>query len=155
MGIKVSAEKKREFEEELKYSKNEGRKEVVEEIQRTRAFGDLSENYEYKTARENQDKLEARIVELENILSKCDVYEVKSHYDCVDLGCTVTVEDVDTEKKQVLQIVGIYESDPHTTPKKISNEAPLGKALLGAKVDEEVDFEHKDKVVTYRIVSIK
>lgn len=155
MGIKVSAEKKRAFEEELKYSKNEGRKEVVEEIQRTRAFGDLSENYEYKTARENQDKLEARIVELENILSKCDVYEVKSHYDCVDLGCTVTVEDVDTEKKQVLQIVGIYESDPHTTPKKISNEAPLGKALLGAKVDEEVDFEHKDKVVTYRIVSIK
>ncbi len=155
MGIKVSAEKKREFEEELKYSKNEGRKEVVEEIQRTRAFGDLSENYEYKTARENQDKLEARIVELENILSKCEVYEVKSHYDCVDLGCTVTVEDVDTEKKQVLQIVGIYESDPHTMPKKISNEAPLGKALLGAKVDEEVDFEHKDKVVTYRIVSIK
>ena len=73
----------------------------------------------------------------------------------MELGCTVTVEDVDTDRRQTLQIVGIYESDPNTEPKKISNESPLGKALMGAEKDDEVDFEHKNNIVTYRIVDIK
>ena len=114
-------------------------------------------NYEYKIAREEQGKLEERIQQLEDILApgKYEIYEVKDHYDKVELGCTVTVEDIDTERRQTLQIVGIYESDPNTEPKKISNESPLGKALMGACEDDEVDFEHKNNTVTYRIVEIK
>ena len=102
-------------------------------------------------------RTEERIQQLEDILApgNCEIYEVKDHYDKVELGCTVTVEDVDTDRRQTLQIVGIYESDPNTEPKKISNESPLGKALMGAEKDDEVDFEHKNNIVTYRIVDIK
>ena len=147
----------KEFEDELNYKKNEGRKEVILKIQEARAFGDLSENYEYKIAREEQGKLEERIQQLEDILTagNYEIYEIKDHYDKVELGCTVTVEDIDTDRCQTLRIVGIYESDPNTEPKKISNESPLGKALMGAKKGDEVDFEHKNNTVTYRIVEIK
>lgn len=157
MAVKITAAKLQEFKDELNYKKNDGRKEVIVKIQETRAFGDLSENYEYKIAREEQGKLEERIQQLEDILApgNCEIYEVKDHYDKVELGCTVTVEDVDTDRRQTLQIVGIYESDPNTEPKKISNESPLGKALMGAEKDDEVDFEHKNNIVTYRIVDIK
>ena len=157
MAVKITAAKLQEFKDELNYKKNDGRKEVIVKIQEARAFGDLSENYEYKIAREEQGKLEERIQQLEDILApgKYEVYEIKDHYDQVELGCTVVIEDIDTERRQTLQIVGIYESDPNTEPKKISDESPLGKALLGAKVDDEVDFEHKNNTVTYRIVEIK
>ena len=157
MAVKITAAKLQEFKDELNYKKNEGRKEVIVKIQEARAFGALSENYEYKIAREEQGKLEERIQQLEDILApgKYEIYEVKDHYDKVELGCTVTVEDIDTERRQTLQIVGIYESDPNTEPKKISNESPLGKALMGACEDDEVDFEHKNNTVTYRIVEIK
>lgn len=72
----------------------------------------------------------------------------------------VTVEDVDADddapgKFRTYEIVGIYESDPNSEPKKISNESPLGKAFLGAEKDEYVDFEHKGNTVTYRIAEIK
>lgn len=78
MAVFITAEKKKEFEEELKYLKNEGRKNAVKKIQEARAFGDLSENAEYDIAKAEQGKLEARIVELEGVLSNCEVYEKKS-----------------------------------------------------------------------------
>lgn len=157
MAVKITAAKVKEFEDELNYKKNEGRKEVILKIQEARAFGDLSENYEYKIAREEQGKLEERIQQLEDILTagNYEIYEIKDHYDKVELGCTVVVEDIDTDRRQTLQIVGIYESDPNTEPKKISNESPLGKALMGAQKGDEVDFEHKNNTVTYKIVDIK
>lgn len=160
MAVKITAAKKKEFEDELKYLKNEGRQNAVKKIQEARAFGDLSENAEYDIAKAEQGKLEARIVELEGVLSDCEVYEVKSSYDKVELGCTVTVEDVDADdddpnKTRVFSIVGIYESDPNSVPKKISDASPIGRALLGAKKDEYVDFEHKGNTVTYLIKDIK
>lgn len=160
MAVKITAEKKLEFENELKFLKNEGRQNAVKKIQEARAFGDLSENAEYDIAKAEQGKLEARIVELDTVLSDCEVYEIKSAYNKVELGATVTVEDVDADddspvKERTYQIVGIYESDPNSEPKKISNESPLGRALMGAKPDEYVDFEHKGNTVTYLIKSIK
>ena len=160
MSVFITAEKKREFQEELKYLKNDGRKNAVNKIQEARAFGDLSENAEYDIAKAEQGKLEARIVELEGVLSECELYELKSAYEKVEIGSTVTVEDVDADddapgKFRTYQIVGVYESDPNSEPKKISNESPIGKAFLGAARDEYVDFEHKGNTVTYRIVDIK
>lgn len=160
MAVFITAEKKKEFEEELKYLKNEGRKNAVKKIQEARAFGDLSENAEYDIAKAEQGKLEARIVELEGVLSDCEVYEKKASYKKVEMGCVVTVEDMDADddapgKFRTYEIVGIYESDPNSEPKKISNESPLGKAFLGAEKDEYVDFEHKGNTVTYRIAEIK
>ena len=155
MAAKITAKKKEEFEKELYYLKNEGRREVVAKIQEAKAFGDLSENYEYKIALEEQLKSEGRIAELEGILASCEVYEPAVGASVVSLGSVVTVEDVDTGKERTFEIVGIYESDPNSTPKKISNESPIGKALLGHEVDEEVDFAHNGKNVTYLILSIK
>ncbi len=154
MATKMTAEKKVDFENELAYLIGEGRQDVINQIQEARAFGDLSENYEYKVAREEQDKLEGRINEIKEILAKCELYEVKDSYDKIDLGCTVTIEDIDTERRQTLQVVGIYESDPTAEPKKVSNESPLGRALMGAEEGDEVDFEHKGNIVTYQIVKI-
>ena len=81
MAVKITAAKLQEFKDELNYKKNDGRKEVIVKIQEARAFGDLSENYEYKIAREEQGKLEERIQQLEDILApgNCEIYEVKDH----------------------------------------------------------------------------
>lgn len=155
MAAKITAGKKQAFEEELRYLKNEGRQDAVKKIQEARAFGDLSENYEYKIAREEQGKLETRIVEIESILASCEVYEPAKGSKVVALGSVVTVEDIDTEKRSVFEIVGVYESDPNTTPKKISDESPIGKVLMGHEKDDEVDFVHKGRTVTYCIVDIK
>lgn len=152
---KMTAQTKAQFEEELRFRKDEGRRDVVEKIQEARAFGDLSENYEYKTALEEQTKNEARIAELEGILSTAEVYVPKTNSDTVVLGSVITVEDVDTGKRTDYEMVGIYESDPNATPKKISNESPLGQVFMGAEVDDEVDFTRNGKTVTYCIVKIK
>ena len=143
MATKISAGKKAEFEEELRYLKNEGRQEVVEKIQEARAFGDLSENYEYKIARDDQDKLNARIAELENILANCEVYVPARLASVVSLGSVVTVTDLDTDEEKTFEIVGIYEV------------SPIGKALLGHEEGDEVDFTHKGNTVTYSIDKIK
>lgn len=155
MATKICAGKKAEFEEELRYLKNEGRQEVVEKIQEARAFGDLSENYEYKIARDDQDKLNARIAELENILANCEVYVPARLASVVSLGSVVTVTDLDTDEEKTFEIVGIYESDPNSIPKRISDVSPIGKALLGHEEGDEVDFTHKGNTVTYSIDKIK
>ena len=152
---KMTAQTKAQFEEELRFRKDEGRRDVVEKIQEARAFGDLSENYEYKTALEEQTKNEARIAELEGILSMAEFYVPKTNSDTVVMGSVITVEDVDTGKRTDYEMVGIYESDPNATPKKISNESPLGQVFMGAEVDDEVDFTRNGKTVTYCIVKIK
>ncbi|MBR2988962.1 MAG: transcription elongation factor GreA [Clostridia bacterium] len=152
---KMTAETKKKFQEELLYLKDEGKKEIVRKIQEARAFGDLSENYEYKVAKEDETKHEARIAEVETILANSEIYEPVKGGDTVVLGSTVTIEDVDTGKKSEYEMVGIYESDPNATPKKISDESPLGRVLLGAQLDDEVDFTRNGKTITYCIVKIK
>lgn len=154
MAEKMTAAKKQQFEEELHYLKNEGTREAGKNIQEARAFGDLSENYEYKVAREEKEKLEARIIELENILANCEIYERVPNSDTVALGSIVTIEDEDG-KKIKYEIVGKYESDPNTVPKRISDVSPLGRALFGAAKDEEIDFTHNGRTTTYLIVNIE
>ncbi len=154
MAEKMTAETKMRLEQELDYLRNEGKREAGRNLQEARSFGDLSENYEYKVAIEEKEKIEARIVELEGILSSCEVYERVPNSDTVTLGSIVTIEDEDG-KRAKYEIVGKYESDPNANPKRISDVSPLGRAIFGAEVDDEVDFTHNGKTTTYLIVEIE
>ena len=143
------------LEEELRFLKNEGLKERVENLQTARGFGDLSENYEYKVAREEMNKAEARIQEIEIILSSVEIYEKKKNSSKVELGSVVTIQDVDTNVKKTYEIVGDFEADLNATPIRICYTSPLGKILLGAKKGSEVDYVHNGKEVTYEITDIE
>lgn len=109
---------------------------IIARIQIAREFGDLAENSEYDAAKEEQSLLESRIIELQEILSKAHVLEQVKQSEIVVIGSTVTVEMNDEIHE--FAIVGSVEADP--AQKKISNESPVGKALLGLKVGEVIEI---------------
>lgn len=133
----VTSKGLQEAQSELDYLRKIKRKEVTERIQRAREFGDLSENSEYDAALEEHNLTESRIAELEGLLKNVQIIkEEKFKSDFVVIGSTVTVEiDGDIDE---FTIVGKMEADP--SKKKISNESPLGEALLGTKVGETVEI---------------
>lgn len=123
---------------------------AAEAIKTAREFGDLSENAEYQSARLEQEKLEARISEIEHILSSTEVIKPpKGGSTKVQIGSTVTLKNHDTKK---FQVVGTVEADPLNG--KISDESPIGKALLGKKVGEAVEIVTPAETHTYKIVDI-
>ena len=132
--IKLTAEGKKRYEAELNELKTVKRKEIAENLQTARAQGDLSENSEYDEAKNDQAKLEARIKELETILRNVEVSTEKVH-----IGSTVRVHDRDFDEDATYQIVGSSEADPFNG--KISDESPVGKALLDKTVGETVKVE--------------
>ena len=124
-----------ETQEELNFLKKTRRMQVAQRIQRAREFGDLSENSEYDAAMDEQALVENRIAELENVLKSVQVISEFRQTDFVVIGSTVAVEmDGDMDE---FTIVGRVETDP--SKKRISNESPLGQALLGAKQGETVE----------------
>lgn len=144
----ITAAGKRELEDELK-SLIDSRPDVAEEIATARAQGDLSENAEYTSARERQNRVESRIAEIEEILKGAKI--IASDGDgTVGLGDTLTVENngVQTE----YQLVGAIEADPLNN--KISHESPLGSALLGKKVGDTVTIKTPKGERQYTIVSL-
>lgn len=143
----------KKLEEELEELKVVRRKEVAEKIKEARGQGDLSENAEYDSAKEEQAEIEARIVVLEKMLRNADVIdddEVRS--DIISIGCTVTLLDIEFEEEMEYTIVGSAEADP--LKGKISNESPVGMALLGHKIGQEVSIEVPSGVVTYKVLKI-
>lgn len=137
--IDLTKEGKKKLEDELK-KLIDGRAEIIEKIATARAFGDLSENEDYSAARTEQKVAESRILEIEDILKNARIVEgVKS--DKISLGSTVTVEL--KGKQFVYSIVGTVEADPLSG--KISNESPVGKALLGKKAGEEYTLPNGNK----------
>jgi len=118
---------------------------VAERIKQARELGDLSENAEYQTAREEQDRLENRIGELEHILQNVQVIKKPKANGTVRLGSTVKLKD---GKMLEFQVVGTIEADP--LHGKVSDESPIGKALLGKKVGDKVELNG----ASYKIVSI-
>lgn len=120
---------------ELEYLKKTKRTEIAEKIHQAREYGDLTENSEYDSAMEEQALIENRISELENILKNVKVIAEESRNDFVVIGSTVKI-DMDDGIDE-FKIVGRVEADP--SKKRISNESPLGAALLGAKKDEVVE----------------
>jgi transcription elongation factor GreA len=127
------------------------RKVIAERIKSARELGDLSENAEYQTAREDQDRLETRVSELEHILQNLQIIKKPSSNGSVKLGSSVKLKSPDGKTKQ-FQVVGTIEADPLSG--KISDESPIGKALLGKKEGDNVEIKLGRDLVTYKISSI-
>lgn len=122
---------------------------VAEKIKTAREFGDLAENAEYQTARQEQEKLEARISEVEHILQNVEVIAKPKGDSKVQLGSTVTLKNGATK---TYQVVGTVEADPLNG--KISDESPIGQALLGKKVGDNVEIKTPAETTTYKITNI-
>ena len=149
-----------ELVKKLDYLVGVRRAEVTEQMQVARSFGDLSENAEYDAAKEAQAKLEAEIAQLEyQIQNARIVSEEEMSSDTVNLGLTVKIKDLATKEVMEYKIVGITEADP--IEGRISNESPVGKALMGHKKGDKVEvlIESKDAsegtVLKFQIMEIK
>jgi transcription elongation factor GreA len=127
------------LKQEIDYLSGEKRREVAERIKEAREFGDISENSEYDDAKNEQMMLEQRIATLEEKLRSATVIDASElDTDVVRVGVTVNVKDGDG-KSDVFMIVGSTEADPSAKPKRLSNESPVGKALLGHKKGDKVE----------------
>lgn len=143
----------KELEAELEYLKTEKRKEISEKIKVARGFGDLSENAEYDEAKKEQGEVEVKIVQLENMLKKAKVIdEDEIDTSKVTVGTKVKLFDIDFEEEVVYEIVGSTEAEPDKN--KISDESPLGRALLGATVNETVSVESPNGEYQVKILEI-
>ena len=130
------------------------RAEVSEHLKEAKSYGDLSENAEYDAAKDEQRDLEERIARIEYMMRNAKVIsEEELTGDSVNLGLTVKIKDIDTKEKYTYTIVGITNADPFEG--KISNESPVGKALLGKRKGEKVEVVMPDNsTVTYQIMEI-
>lgn len=142
------------LETELQDLKVIWRKEVAQKIKEAREQGDLSENAEYDAAKDEQRDIEARIEEIEKILKNAEVVaEEEVDLDTIGVGCQVRILDCEFDEELEYKIVGSTEAN--SLKGMISNESPVGKALLGAKVGETVDVETQAGVLTYKVLEIQ
>jgi transcription elongation factor GreA len=140
--------------QELEYLKSVKRKEVVERIKIARSFGDLSENSEYDSAKEEQAFVEGRITTLENMIRNAKIIaESELAGDSVTLGSSVTFIELPDGEEETYSIVGSAEADPFEG--KISNDSPIAKSLIGKKVGDQVTVQTPGGEMNVRIVSIK
>jgi transcription elongation factor GreA len=145
---------KEKLVQELEYLKSVKRKEVVERIKIARSFGDLSENSEYDSAKEEQAFVEGRITTLENMIRNAKIIEeTEMTSDAVGLGRSVTFVELPDGEEETYTIVGSAEADPFEG--KISNDSPIAKSLFGKKVGDQVSVQTPGGEMSVRIVSIK
>lgn len=149
----LTAEGKKQLEEKLAYYKSTRRVEATEKIAIAREFGDLSENSEYDAAKEEQAQIEAEIREMEDILLNCEIIENGADEGVVNIGSTVKVYDEEFDEELELKILGSTESNPALGI--ISNNSPLGSALIGKKKGEKVCVKMEAGDLVYKIVDIK
>ncbi len=151
--IILTHEGKVKLEEELQNLKVVRRAEVAVKIKEARAQGDLSENAEYDAAKEEQAEIESRITQIQNMLKKAQVIdESEFAAGVVNLGNKVRIFDKEFEEEDVYSIVGSAEADPMNG--KISNESPIGRALLGHQVGDIVSVETPDGFIEIEILEI-
>ncbi len=145
----------KKLEDELHDLKVVRRKEVAGKIKEAREQGDLSENAEYDVAKDEQRDIEARIEEIEKILKNAEVVvEDEVDYEKISVGCKVKVLDMEYDEEMEFQLVGSTEAN--SLQGKISNESPVGKALIGAKQGDVVDVEMADgDVMQYKVLKIE
>ena len=142
-----------ELETELNHLKTDKRNEVLNALKEARALGDLSENAEYDSARDEQAKLEARIKEVEYILEHATIIDENASSDTVQIGSTVELEYDGDDETEEYRIVGRQEAYPFNN--KISNESPIAAAILNKKIGETVEVSSPDGVYKVKIVSVK
>ena len=144
----------KKLQDELENLKSVRRIEVAERIKQAIAFGDISENSEYDDAKNEQAFIEGRIQELEQKLRNVEVIsEDKKSKKEVTMGCTVVVRDMELEEDMEYTLVGTAEADPEAM--RISNESPVGAAILGQKVGKVVEVQAPVGTIKYKIMKIK
>lgn len=142
------------LEDELDFLKSKKRAEIALRIKQALAFGDISENSEYDEAKNEQAFVEGRIVQIENILKTAKVIDDEDiQTDIVSVGCKVNLRDVELGDEVEYSIGGSAEADPINL--KISNESPVGKALIGKTIGSIVDIVVPDGIIKYEILNIK
>lgn len=142
----------KKLEDELQDLKVNRRKEVAQKIKEAREQGDLSENAEYDAAKDEQRDIEARIEEIEKILKNAEVADDEFGAGVINLGSTVTVYDCEFDEELVFKLVGSTEAK--SLENKISNEAPLGKTLIGKVAGDEVEVETPSGIMKYKVINV-
>ncbi len=151
--IKLTEDGRKKLEQELEYLKTTGRTDIAEKIKTARGYGDLSENSEYDEAKNEQAKIEARIIELDALLKNVEIItDIKGAAKTVVVGISVKVRNEKTGAEAEYRIVGSTEADPRNG--KISDECPVGKALLGKKVGEKAIAETAGGEIEFTVLSI-
>lgn len=144
----------KKYEDELQDLKVNRRREIAQKIKEAREQGDLSENAEYDVAKDEQRDIEARIDEIEKILKNAEVVvEEEVDLDKISVGCRVKILDMEYDEELDYKIVGSTEAN--SLKGKLSNESPVGKALLGAKVGEVVTVETQAGDLNYKVLEIQ
>ena len=144
----------KQYEDELQNLKVVKRKEVAQKIKEAREQGDLSENAEYDAAKDEQRDIELRSEELEKLLKNAEVVvEDEIDVDKINIGCKVKLLDVEYDEEMEFFIVGSTEAN--SLQNKISNEAPVGHALMGKSVGDVVDVETQAGVIQYKVLEIQ
>ncbi|MDE1548407.1 transcription elongation factor GreA [Jeotgalibaca caeni] len=149
----MTVEGKQKLEDELEYLKITKRKEIVERIKIARSYGDLSENSEYESAKDEQAFVEGRISTLEKMIRFAEIIDdTNVEEDVVSLGRTVTFVELPDEEEETYSIVGSAEANP--LEGKISNDSPIAKALLGKRVGDEVSIATPGGDMQVKIVNV-
>ncbi|MCI9148713.1 MAG: transcription elongation factor GreA [Hungatella sp.] len=144
----------KQYEDELHNLKVVKRKEVAQKIKEAREQGDLSENAEYDAAKDEQRDIELRIEELEKLLKNAEVVvEEEIDLEKINIGCKVKVYEIEEDEEMEFRIVGSTEAN--SLQNKISNESPVGQALLGKKVGDVVDVETQVGIIQYKVLEIQ
>ncbi len=144
----------KKLEEELHDLKVVRRKEVAQKIKEAREQGDLSENAEYDAAKDEQRDIEARIEEIEKILKNAEVVvEDEVDLGTISVGCKVKVLDMEFDEEMEFKIVGSTEAN--SLQGKISNESPVGKALIGSKLGDIISVEMPSGIMQYKVLDIQ
>ena len=142
-----------QLEQELEHLRTVKRTEVKERLKEAIALGDLSENSEYDDAKNEQAFMEGRILELEKMIRNAKIIEeAEQQADVIRVGSLVTVKDIEFDEITEYRLVGTVEADPMNN--RISNESPVGRALLGHKAGEIIDVEVPAGIIQLEIVSI-
>lgn len=150
--VMLTQEGLEKLKQELEFLSNEKRAEILARLAEARAQGDLSENAEYEQAREDQAKNEGRILELKAEIENAQIIE-KAEGGIVGIGSTVVLLDTEFGEEETYSIVGTTEADPFNN--KISNESPVGAAIIGHAVGEDVTVVTPGGDLVYKIISIK
>ena len=151
--VYITAEGLKKLEEELEHLRGVRRQEVALRLREAIQGGDeLIDNAEYEAAKNEQAFVEGRIIELERMLGKAQIIEHNKKSDTVEIGATVTIKE-GKKKAEIFTIVGAAEADPKDG--LISNESPLGSALLSKQVGDTVEVEAPDGVIRFKVVKIK
>jgi len=151
--VRLTAEGIKKYQERLEYLKTTGRTEIAEQIKIARSFGDLSENAEYDAAKLEQARIEYEIVEIETMLRDVVLIDEDALEEgVVGVGSTIRIRNLDTDMELEFQIVGSAEADPYE--KRISNESPVGKAMLGRKPGDVAEVDAPGGKQKYELLSI-